>query len=314
VWYEEGVAIRAILVTNPKAGRVRGGAGLARIERRLSGAGFEVEPIRGEEPEGIAGRLAEMLRGARPEQTRVVAAGGDGTIRLVLPALRGTRIPLAIVPVGSVNVLARELGIPLSLAAAIEVAAAGQPRQVDLGLANGSPFALMAGLGFDAAVVHSVAQSLKNVIGSFAYVAKGLQLLASHRPSAFRVEADGAVFEANAWLAVVANASRYTYRWRLSPQARIDDGWLDLCLFEASSPAQGWRQAAAALTGRHPARAGVRHLRARSLKFACRPPVALQLDGDAAGHSPVTVEIAPGALTVVAPVRRQRRNMEWCRG
>jgi YegS/Rv2252/BmrU family lipid kinase len=303
LWYEEGVAVRAFLVTNPKAGRVRGETGLARIQRRLSAAGFDVEPVPGEEREGIAGRLAEMLRGARPEETRVVAAGGDGTIRSVLPALRGTSLPLAILPVGSVNVLARELGIPLSLGAAIEVAATGELRQVDLGLANGSPFALMAGLGFDAAVVHSVAQGVKNVIGSFAYVAKGLQVLARHRPSAFRVEADGAVFEANAWLAVVANASRYTYRWRLSPRARIDDGWLDLCLFEASSQAEGLRQAAAALAGRHASHSGVRHLRARSLKFACSPPVALQLDGDPAGHSPVTVEIAPGALTVVAPAR-----------
>jgi len=307
LWYEESVAVRAFLVTNPRAGRVRGEADLARIQRRLAAAGFDVEPVPSEERDGIAGRLAEMLRGARPEETRVVAAGGDGTIHLVLPALRGTSIPLAILPVGSVNVLARELGIPLSLGAAVEVAASGELRQVDLGLANGSPFALMAGLGFDAAVVHSVAQRVKNVIGSFAYVAKGVQLLARHTPSTFRVETDGEVFEAKAWLAVVANASRYTYRWRLSPQARIDDGWLDLCLFQASSPAEGLRQAAAVLAGRHASHPGVRHIRARSLKFACSPPVAVQLDGDPAGHSPVAIEVSPGALTVVAPAGPERR-------
>lgn len=295
------MAITAFLVTNPSAGRVRDEASAAGIERRLRAAGFGVELVPSEERDAIAGRLAGMLRGARPEEARIVAAGGDGTIHTVLPAVRDTRIPLVILPVGSVNVLARELGIPLSLGAAVEVAAAGALRQVDLGLANGTPFALMAGLGFDAAVVHSVGRRMKNAIGSFAYVAKGLQVLARHKPSAFRIAADGDVFEASSWLAVVANASRYTYRWRLSPQARIDDGWLDLCVFRARTAAERLRQVVAALAGSHACHPGVQHVRARRLEFACDPPVALQLDGDAAGHSPVRVEIAAGGLTVVVP-------------
>lgn len=295
------MAITALLVANPNAGRIRGAAGLARIEQLLRAAGLDVELVAAEGPGQVADAVAAILRGVRSADTRVVVAGGDGTIRSVLPALQGTGIPLAILPAGSVNVLARELGIPRSLEASAAVAATGDVRQIDLGLANGSPFTLMAGLGFDAAVVHSVAQSVKNVIGSFAYVAKGLQLLARHPPSIFRITADGSALEATAWLAVAANASRYTYSWHLSPDARIDDGWLDLCLFQASSPAEGLMQAAAALAGRHSSHPGVSHLRARKLVFECEPPVALQLDGDPAGHSPVTVEVAPGALRVVVP-------------
>lgn len=292
-WYH-GDAMRALLVVNPNAGRVRGAAGVARIEQHLRAAGLDVVPV-------TAGSLAAALRGAPPEDTRVVVAGGDGTIHSVLYAVHGTGVPLAVLPVGSVNVLARELGIPRSLKAAVAIAAGGDLRQIDLGIANGRPFALMAGLGFDAEVVHSVAQTVKNVLGSFAYVARGLQLLAAYPTSTFRITADGEVMEAAAWLAVVANASRYTYRWRLSPQARIDDGWLDLCLFQASSPGESLRQAAAVVAGRHASHPGVAHMRARKFELQCDPPVALQLDGDPAGQSPVQIEIAPGALTVAAP-------------
>ncbi len=202
---------------------------------------------------------------------------------------------------GSVNVLARELGIPRGLKAAITVAATGAVWRIDLGLANGRPFALMAGLGFDAAVVGSVAADVKNVLGSFAYVARGLRVLATHSASRLRITADGRTFGAEAWLAVVANASRYTYRWRLARSARIDDGWLDLCLFQSSSAVQTAGQVLAALAGRHASYPGVLHLRARSLHFESDPPVKVQLDGDAVGETPVRVTVAPRALGVVVP-------------
>jgi YegS/Rv2252/BmrU family lipid kinase len=257
--------------------------------------------VAAETGEGAAETLREALRGESPRQTRVIVAGGDGSINAALPAVAESGFPLAILPVGSVNVLARELGLPRGLEAAIEVAVRGARREIDLGMANGRPFALMAGLGFDAAVVRSVAPAVKNLVGSFAYVARGLRLLAEHAPSRFVIETEGERIDAEAWLAVVANASLYTYRWRLAPEARIDDGWLDLCLFESASRAQTGTQVLAALRGRHVGRPGVRHLRARSFTFACEPPVCVQLDGDPAGESPVDIRVAPRALSVVVP-------------
>jgi YegS/Rv2252/BmrU family lipid kinase len=212
-----------------------------------------------------------------------------------------TPFPLAILPVGSVNVLARELGLPRSLAAAARVAAAGELRAIDLGVANGRPFALMAGVGFDAAVVHSLAPQIKNLIGSFAYVARGLALLARYRPSRFRITADGETIETEAWLAVVANTPRYTYRWRLAPEAAMDDGWLDLCLFQSSSPREMAGQVAAALRNRHTKHPGVRHLQARRFRFECEPAVCVQLDGDPEGLTPLEIRVAPRALRVVVP-------------
>ncbi len=271
------------------------------VEDSLRESALEVVPVEAARPEGVAEALRKALAGESTDTARVVVAGGDGTIHAVLPALANTGVPLAILPVGSVNVLARELGIPASLDAAIGVAKGGQPRQIDLGYANGRPFALMAGIGFDAAVVHSVAPDLKNLIGSFAYVARGLQVLASYPQTRFHIEADDEEVEEAGWLAVVANAGRYTYHWRLAPDARIDDGRLDLCFFASKSALQTAGQVVAVLGGRHSSHPGVRHLRAKRFRFHCEPEVAVQLDGDPAGSTPVEVTIAPGALTVIAP-------------
>lgn len=293
--------MRALLVANPRAGRLRGEAALGRIESSLAEAGFAVQRIAAADPGDRVAALSAALSREKAQDTRVVVAGGDGTIHAVLPALANTGVPLAILPVGSVNVLARELGIPTSLDAAIEVAKSGRPRQVDLGNANGRPFALMAGIGFDAAVVHTVGQNVKNLIGAFAYVARGLQVLGSYPRSSFHIEADGEEVEAVGWLAVVANASRYTYHWRLAPDAQIDDGWLDLCFFSSESALQTAGQVVAALRGRNSPHPGVRHLRAKRFRFRCDPEVAVQLDGDPAGTTPVEVAVAPDALTVMVP-------------
>jgi YegS/Rv2252/BmrU family lipid kinase len=298
--------MKALLVANPNAGRVRGETALARVEERLRAEGIDVGRVVAARKEEAAEALREALRGQSPERTRVIVAGGDGTINAALPALIGTTFPMAILPLGSVNVLARELGIPLGTDAAIEAAASGRLRRIDLGIANGRPFALMAGMGFDAAVVRSVVPRVKNVVGSLAYVARGLSLLATCSASCFSVRADDKEFEVNAWLAVVANAARYTYSWRLAPAASVHDGWLDLCLFEMNSAAQTAGQVLAALRGRHVGYAGVLHMRARQFHFDCHPPVSLQVDGDRAGMTPAEVSVVPDALVVVVPAEERQ--------
>ena len=301
--------MNALLLTNPNAGRLRGPAGIARIERALTQAGLSVERVHARDAASVSAALHAALAGRDPTETRVVVAGGDGSIRAALPAVMNTPFPLALLPLGTVNVLARELGLPRSLSAAAQVAASGHVRAIDLGLATpgigtavpmqSRPFALMAGLGFDAAVVHSVAPHLKNLIGPFAYVARGLALLARYRPSQFRVVADGETIEAEAWLAVVTNVPRYSHRWRLSPAAEMDDGWLDLCLFQSSSPREMAGQVVAVLQDRHADHPQVRHLRARRFRFDCEPPVCVQLDGDPEGMTPLEIEVAPHSLSVI---------------
>jgi diacylglycerol kinase (ATP) len=293
--------MRALLVANPHAGQLRDPAAIVELAGRLTCAGLEVKQVIALEAASVAGALREALVGRRPEETRVIVAGGDGSIRTVLPAVMDTPFPLALIPMGTVNVLARELGVPLEVEAAIALAASGTVRQVDLGVANGRPFALMAGLGFDAEVVHTVAPQVKNLMGPFAYVARGLTVLAHHHPSHFRISTESEVVEGEAWLAVVTNSPRYAYRWRLSPDAALDDGWLDLCLFESAGAAAAAGQVVAVLQERHATHPGVRHVRARRFCFETDPAVCVQLDGDPEGMTPLTVEVHPGALSVIVP-------------
>jgi diacylglycerol kinase family enzyme len=130
----------------------------------------------------------------------------------VIAGLAGSEVPLGIIPLGTVNVLAREFGIPLNPTQALKVALEGSVRRIDLGMANGQPFALMAGLGFDAQVVSAVVPRLKELFGPVAYVTAGLRVLTRYKPSRFHFTADGMEFDLPAWLVVVGNASYYAYQ------------------------------------------------------------------------------------------------------
>jgi YegS/Rv2252/BmrU family lipid kinase len=293
--------MRALIVCNPHAGGVHGEAALASVERRLRLARVGAERVAGEQPADVCENLTAMLRRSRPGEARVICVGGDGTINGILPALIGTGFPLAIIPAGTFNALAGELGIPRDADGALSVALTGQPRPTDVGLANGRPFCQIAGVGFDAAAVHTVLPHRNKNLLSPAALLRGLRLLARYRQPRIRVAADGFTAESRAWLALVANASMYTYSIRAAPGARVDDALLDLWLFEGRSPAHTARQVAAILRGRSGAAGGAHHLQARSIRLESDPPVFLHLDGDAAGTTPVEFRILPGALTVMTP-------------
>ena len=293
--------MRALLVCNPHAGGVHGEAALACIERRLRWAGIEPEHVPGADSSSVCENLRAMLQGSDRERTRVVCIGGDGTINGILPALMGTGVPLAIIPAGTFNALAGELGIPRDFDRALSVALTGRLRAIDIGLANGKPFCQIAGVGFDAAAVHTVLpQRNKNLLSPAALI-RGLRLLAGYRPPWVRVTADGVVLESRAWLALICNASRYTYHIRAAPGARVDDALLDLWLFEGRTLAHAARQVAAILWGRAGTVAGAHRVQARGIKLASDPRVFLHCDGDAAGTTPAEFEVLPGALTVIAP-------------
>lgn len=300
--------MKALVVANPNAGGARRAASLDWLEDRLRGYGLAVHRIVPSPPAHIAEALRRALREESPEETRVIAVGGDGTINALLPALMGTGVPLAVLPAGTLNALAGELGIPRAGEEALRVAVYGRPRRIDLGLANGRPFAQMAGLGFDGAVVHSVVPAeCKNMLSPGA-IARGLRLLTTYAPTHFQITTAEATVEVEAWLALVANASRYTYRLRIAPGARVDDGWLDVWLFQRAALGRAVRQVIALLRGGEAVSLGVRHLRARSLRVESEPPVFLHLDGDPAGGTPAEIGIAPRALTVVSPVHGWARD------
>jgi diacylglycerol kinase (ATP) len=166
----------------------------------------------------------------------VVAVGGDGTVHEIANGLAGKKTALAIIPAGTGNDLARVLRIPLRPEAAVQLVKDGKVSQMDLGCVEGSYFINMVGIGFDAAVAHKVMEN-KRVWGKFAYFVSILQTLSTYNPVPLEITIDGVTMRERATLAAVANGEYVGGGVKMCPQAIVNDGLLDVCVFQEAS---GW--------------------------------------------------------------------------
>jgi diacylglycerol kinase family enzyme len=237
----------------------------------------------------------------------VFAAGGDGTVRACAQALAGTRIPLAIIPLGTANLTARALGIPGRAGPAIEAGFRGRDRAIDmaradLGDGDKIDFTAMAGLGLDAAVVGAARAPDKRRLGWLAYALSGLAHLS--RPAAtFSVRLDGGEpLRRRARCVVVGNGGLLPGGFVLLPEARLDDGRLDVGIL-APAGAFGWPRAAArVLTRSRRQDRTLERFQARRVEITAAADLPRQIDGEVIvpGRT-LTVSVCPGALTVRQP-------------
>lgn len=232
----------------------------------------------------------------------IVCVGGDGTVAACARALAGTSIPLAIVPAGSANLTARALGIPAGLDAALRTGFGGRNRRVDLATADGTVFVAMAGIGLDAAVVGATPDVAKRLAGWPAYAgAAAVQVLA--RGATFTVRLDGHVtLSRRARSVTVGNSGALPGGFPIMPDARLDDGLLDVVILAPAGPL-GWAQVALRVIAgsRHDDSLLQRH-RARQVEIHADAELPRQVDGEiiAPGRS-LTVAVRPGALLVRVP-------------
>ena len=226
---------------------------------------------------------------------------------------RTERIPiLGVLPMGTGNVFAFNLGIEGGLRAACRVIRQGHVRTVDVGTARAlSPvhkgaeerfFLLMAGVGFDAKVVEDTSLRLKYVLRDFAYVVKVLQNGISHRGTPLRLRfAEGIEYSNQSWLVMVGNAASYAWDIRFTSRAQLDDGLVDVCLFPYQNKVASIRQVLEVLTGRHIEHGQVEYWKTAGLTIESDEPVPVQLDGDEWARTPIEIGVLPGALRVLAP-------------
>lgn len=295
--------MKAKLILNPTAGRRKPARLEDAIVRTLATWKLQCDVARTKHP-GDGTTIARQAVSDGYEL--VIVAGGDGTVNEVINGLVGSEVVLGIIPVGSVNVLARDLRIPLCLNRAVEVIANGIVRHMDLGLANGRYFSLMVSVGFDATVVASVAPPVKDLIGSSAYVLKGIEVFSKYKATKITIdmpESIGGGYETHAFLVVAANVSTYTYNLKIAPSAVPDDGLLDVCVFERPiTDKVGFaQQVTQVFINRHLYHKAVRYFRTPWLAIKSEPEVHVQLDGDAFGTTPVDVSLVPSALSVIVP-------------
>ena len=233
----------------------------------------------------------------------VVAAGGDGTVRACAHALAGTGVPLAIVPRGTANLAARALGVPSRLDAALAAGFGGRDRRVDLAGADGMLFVAMAGIGLDAAVVGGTPDLLKRRLGWLAYVAGGVTRLAGRR-CGFTLRLDGGPPLARlARSVVVGNVGLLPGGFALLPDARLDDGLLDVGILAPAGPA--WALVARrVVTGSRHDDLNLERYRARRVEIEAATELPREVDGEVItpGRS-LTVTVRPGALLVRVPGR-----------
>jgi diacylglycerol kinase family enzyme len=232
----------------------------------------------------------------------VVAVGGDGTVRACAHVLAGTDVPLAIVPAGAANLVARALGLPGRLEAAVAVAFGGRDRRIDVASAGDVTFAAMAGIGLDAAVVRATPAVAKRLVGWPAYAAAATSQLHG-RPATLTLRIDGgAPVSRPARSVAVGNCGLLPGGFPIMPDARLDDGMLDVAILAPGGPS-GWASIGyrVAVGSRHDDGQLVR-LRARHVDIHADMDLPRQVDGEmqSAGNS-LVVAVQPGALLVRVP-------------
>lgn len=211
----------------------------------------------------------------------VIAAGGDGTVTACAAGLAGKLVPLAILPTGTGNLLAFNLGLPLDLARAVEVALTGADRKIDLGVANGRPFVAMAGLGVDAKMLRSTSESAKKRFGYAAYVVAALRHVGD-RPLRVAVRTDGGRPKRYSATGIIVGNVGWLHRGiRLLPDAKPDDGLLDAAVLTSRGLASSIMLGLRILLRRE----GTQVVRAsfRSLRIRVDRAQFWQLDGEVVG-------------------------------
>lgn len=287
--------MRLQLIANPVAGR--GAVALIHQARqRLLNSGHDVELFLTSGP-GDAENFAMLA--ASGGFDRIVVAGGDGTINEVVNGMTVDSPPLAILPLGTTNVLALEIGIPRRLEEQCDLAVYGKPTLVHLGRADQRRFVLMAGVGFDAAVVHGVNLRLKRVLGKGAYLLSTCRCWL--RPTNKFVQIiDGNGQTHQGFGAIISNARFYGGRFTLTPGASLFADTLEVCLILRPGRLALLRAGLALLTGRPLPQPWGRHFRSRRLEVS-GDGVPVQIDGDDAGALPRIFSVNPFPVRLMLP-------------
>jgi YegS/Rv2252/BmrU family lipid kinase len=231
----------------------------------------------------------------------LIACGGDGTVTACAEGVAGTGVPLAVIPLGTGNLLARNVGVPMGLEEALEVALAGRQQPVDAGRANGKLFLVMAGLGLDARMLDDTSEPLKKRLGWLAYALTAVRHLAD-RPMKATVSADGGRPRRHrASAVIIGNVGWLQGGVPLLPDARPDDGVLDAVVLIAGGLA-GWLAVAADILLRRRAHGGTHRIRFSELQVTLNPEQPWELDGEVMGSTRrLTVVAEPGALLLRVP-------------
>lgn len=289
----------AVMIANPTSGNyIQHAQEVEETMVCLRQSGWNVE-LRLTEAAGDARRLAREA--VEQEADVVIAAGGDGTINEVIQELAGSETALGVLPLGTVNVWAREMDIPLESVGARQVLINGKTRRVDLGRVNERYFLLMVGIGFDGEVTHAVEKKPLKRLGVLGYLLAGIRM--RFRFDGFRayLKLDEREVSTRALQIVIGNTQLYGGAIKLTWQAKCDDGLLDVVIVQKGSILRQVKLVMDFLLHRNQGHQRVSYEHCESLEVRTRRPIAMQIDGDPVGRTPATLRVVPHALKVIVP-------------
>jgi len=291
--------VRIVIIANPRSGRGRTFLKLQQHIRAWPHRGWDVELLATRAP-GHAAELAHGLQTAPPDVLAV--CGGDGTFNEVVNGAPAPACPVAIIPAGTGNVLARDLGMPLNPERALAVALDRRVRHVDVCRLDGAcarHFILMAGVGFDAHVVAHTPPAAKGKLGIATFYFSSLISLATYRFPELRIDFAGESIPAV--VCIVANSKGYGGGLALNPEADMADGLVDVLALQTRSRFGLARFVLSALRGKPADYPWVRRFRTRSLRIEGPPDVGVQADGELVGTLPVEISLKERSFPLVIP-------------
>lgn len=285
------------VIANPISGGGRGETAAREVTSALETNGETVDLVLTQQ----AGDAREAA--SRPGADCIVSVGGDGTANEIANGMKGLDAALAILPTGTANVVARELGLPKDPVALARLVAEHHTRVIDVGLIESEWFLLGAGAGLDAAITHVVSGQRGKRSSYLKWVSPVIRTVFNYRYPPIRVRVDGKEVSDSAQYAIVGNCRYSAGAFPATPRAVLDDGLLDVCLFHDLSVPKIAMLAVRVWSEKFTLRDDVTYVQGKeiTLEPASDEAVPLQVDGDPAGHLPVTIRVQPKALRVVVP-------------
>ncbi len=235
----------------------------------------------------------------------VIVAGGDGTFNEVINGILSSKesaakkkiVPIAFIPLGTTNVLAKELNIPENVGKAVHLALTGTAKKISLGRINGRYFALMAGIGFDGEAVLRAKDSIKKISGKEAYIFSGINALIKYNPSLIEVKTSEGTF--TGYTAVVGKAKCYGGNFYVTPQASLTEPLLDLCLFKGKTRKDLVRFIIGVIREEHLNFNDVFYRKFSEMEITSNEEVHVQIDGDYFGTLPAKIDVVKDAISLV---------------
>jgi YegS/Rv2252/BmrU family lipid kinase len=283
-------------LVNPASG---GGRSLSALPDVIAELDRLDAPHRTVTTRSIEHAATEAARAGEAGET-VVAIGGDGLLRPVASALKGTSAAVALVPSGRGNDLARVLGVPRDPAGAARIAVEGSERLIDVATVDGTPYLGIASFGFDSDA-NRIANQAKLIKGDAVYLYAALRALAAWKPARFEVTVDGTARVITGYSVAVGNSRSYGGGMLVLPQAELDDGKLDVLLSKDASKLAFLRELPKVFKGAHLDSPYIEMMKGEVIEVSSDRPFVIYADGDPIGATPAVMRVEPRALRVIGP-------------